>query len=333
MSSKFPKPWYRATRGLWYVTLDGQQINLGSDKDAAFERYHQLMGMPAEQRLVGTSVAEILDAFLEWCKSNRAAGTYEWYLNRCQKFVNFIPRGLQVEQLKPYHLQRWIDSYKDWASGNKRNACRSIQRALNWAIQQGYIERSPLRHFEKPPAGKRDQVVTPAEFKAIIEATRDRAFRDIIQVAWETGARPQEVLRVEHRHVDIKNRRWVFPPDEAKGGKRHRIVYLNDAAVEITKRWLRRNRCGKLFRNTRDKPWTTESVNCRFHWLKRKLKKKYCMYALRHSWATMALKKGVDPITVSVLMGHSDTNMLARTYAHLTHDPVYLQQAAQRVTA
>jgi site-specific recombinase XerD len=75
------------------------------------------------------------------------------------------------------------------------------------------------------------------------------------------------------------------------------------------------------------------SINCRFYTLKRKLKKRCCLYALRHIWATNALKKGVDPITVSVLMGHSDTNMLARKYAHLTHDPVYLQQAAQRVTA
>jgi integrase len=224
MSTKFPKPWYRATRGVWYVTLDGRQFNLGPDKEAAFEQYHQLMGMEPEQRLVGTSVAEILDAYLDWCKSHRAPGTYDWYKDRCQKFVDFIPRGLKFDQFKPYHLQRWIDSYKTWSSGNKRNACPSIQRAMNWAVQQGYIE--------KPPAGKRDLVVTPAEFKTLIESTRDRAFRDILQIAWETGARPQEILRVEHRHVDIANRRWVFPPEEAKGGKNHRIVYLNDAAVE-----------------------------------------------------------------------------------------------------
>src|SRR5262245_25584745 len=115
MSTKFPKPWFRAPRGAWYVTLDGRQINLGPHKDAAFERYHQLMGMPPEQRLVGTSVAEILDAYLEWCKAHRAARTFEWYHDRCQQFLDFIPRGLKVEQLKPYHLQRWIDSFKTWS--------------------------------------------------------------------------------------------------------------------------------------------------------------------------------------------------------------------------
>lgn len=131
MSTKFPKPWYRPARGVWYVTLDGRQFNLGPDKEAAFEHYHQLMGLEPQQRLVGTSMAEVLDAFLEWCKSHRAIRTYEWYRDRCQAFVDFVPRGLKVQQFKPYHLQRWIDSYKTWSSGNKRNACRSIQRALN----------------------------------------------------------------------------------------------------------------------------------------------------------------------------------------------------------
>jgi integrase len=333
MSTKFPKPWYRATRGVWYVTLEGQQINLGPDKEAAFEHYHQLMMTPADQRLLGETLAEILDAFLEWCKANRAIRTYEWYLNRCQQFLNFLPKGIEIAQLKPYHLQRWIDSYKGWAPGNKRNACRAIQRGLSWAVQQGYIEKSPLQHFQKPPAGRRDLVVTPTEFAKLLESTRDRVFRDLLQITWETGARPQETLRVEHRHVDLEHRRWIFPPHEAKGGKLPRIIYLNDVALEITQRWMERNRSGKLFRNTQGRPWTTYAVNCRFATLKRKLKKRYCLYALRHTWATTALKKGVDPITVSVLMGHSDTNMLARTYAHLTHDLIYLQAAAQRVTA
>ena len=333
MTTKFPKPWYRPARGVWYVTLDGHQHKLGADKIEAFERYHQLMGMEPEQRLVGTSVAQVLDAFLEWTMIHRAPRTYEWYRDRCQAFLDFLPSRLQIEQFKPYHLQRWIDSYRTWSPGNKRNACRAIQRAFNWAVQQGYIERSPIQYFEKPPAGKRDQIVAEGEFKKLLESTRDPAFRDLLRVTWETGARPQETLRVQRRHVDLANRRWVFPAKEAKGGKLPRVVYLNDEALELTRKWMRRFPSGPIFRNTRDKPWTTMAVCCRFDTLKRKLKKRYCLYALRHTWATTALQRGVDPITVSQLMGHTDTNMLARTYAHLAHDPVYLQQAAARATA
>ena len=35
----FPKPFFRASRKLWYVQLNGRQINLGRDKDEAFKKF------------------------------------------------------------------------------------------------------------------------------------------------------------------------------------------------------------------------------------------------------------------------------------------------------
>jgi integrase len=61
--------------------------------------------------------------------------------------------------------------------------------------------------------------------------------------------------------------------------------------------------------------------------------KKHCLYALRHSWATHALSRGVDALTVAILLGHRDPATLAKTYQHLTQNPGYLQEAARRVRA
>ena len=36
MSAKYSKPFFCPSRRLWYVELDGKQLNLGSDRDAAF---------------------------------------------------------------------------------------------------------------------------------------------------------------------------------------------------------------------------------------------------------------------------------------------------------
>jgi len=329
----FPKPFFRKDRQLWYVQIDGKQHKLGPDRDEAFRRYHELMGQPPEQRFTSDTVAAIVDAYLDWCQKHRSPATYKWYLDRAQAFVDFIPGGLTVNQLKPYHLQRWIDSKDTWADGNKRNACRAIQRAMRWAEQQGYIDRSPIAHFEKPPAGKREKVVSQEEFDSILFHCRDREFRELLIVTWQTGARPQEVRRVEARHVDLQNARWVFPPNESKMGRHPRIVYLTETALLITRRLVLKYPNGPLFRNTSGRPWTTDAVNCRFTTLTKKLGERYCLYVLRHSWATRALQNGVDPLTVSVLMGHADTSTLARTYAHLTQDPTYLQAAAKRATA
>ena len=60
---------------------------------------------------------------------------------------------------------------------------------------------------------------------------------------------------------------------------------------------------------------------------------RYSLYALRHSWATNALKSGVDPLTVAILMGHKDPSMLARVYQHLAHAPEHMLDQAKKATS
>ena len=43
---RHPKPWFRKSRGLWYVEIAGKQYNLGADRHEAFCRYHQLRNQP-----------------------------------------------------------------------------------------------------------------------------------------------------------------------------------------------------------------------------------------------------------------------------------------------
>ena len=329
---KFPKPWYRPSRGVWYVTIDGVQHNLGPNKEEAARRYHDLMGQPRPKKVAADSVVALIDAFLDWCEKHRAPDTYEWYHSRLQLFVKTIPPDLKTNHLRPYHVQQWIDAYEHLASGSKRNHCRAVQRAMHWAEQQGYIDRSPIAHMEKPAAGKRETVVSKEEFDAILGKTRDRAFRDLLIVSWESGCRPQESLIVEARHVDLPNARWVFQPKEEKTGRVPRIIYLTERALEITARLTLQYPEGPIFRNTRGVPWTTDAVNCRFATLNKKLGKRYCLYVFRHTWMNRLLTSGVDALTVAVLAGHSDPSTLAKTYQHLSQNPEYLRTAARRAT-
>ena len=81
---KFPKPWHRPSRGVWYVTLNGKQVNLGPDKDAAFERYRQLLGQPRHTTVGSESLGGVIDAFLDFTQKHRSPETYTWYQYRLQ---------------------------------------------------------------------------------------------------------------------------------------------------------------------------------------------------------------------------------------------------------
>lgn len=320
-----PQPWLRSDRGLWYVQLDGRQHNLGSNEEEAFRQFHEMLARPKEAPVPGTAIL-VMDDFLTWCKKHRASRTYDWYFERIQQFAKHIGT-LPLAQLKAFHLQEFLDKH-EWSDSHKRGVIIAIQRAFRWAYKLGRIEKFPLKGIEKPPAGKREQIVTPEQFADLLRHVKDEPFRDLLTAVWEVGCRPQEIVRVESRHVDLQNKRWMIPASEAKGKKRIRIVYLTPAALEITQRLKLKNPTGPLFRNTDGVAWHPWAVNCRFTRLKPKIGRKIALYDLRHSYCHRALKNGVDPITLANLMGHVDTAMIARVYSHISQDQTFMHEQA-----
>lgn len=258
-----PKPWYWKARRSWYVTINGDRHNLGPDKPQAWDRFHQLMRQPAERKVASQSLAAIADVFLDWVQKNRSADTYEWYRYRLQRFIQKHP-DLIVAHLRPYHVQQWVDDYPKLSQTSRRNYLRTVKRCLKWALQQGYIDENPIAHLEVPNAERKELVITLDEFERLLPFVIDDNFAELIWVTWETGCRPQELLRVEANHVDLKNQRWVFRQKESKGKRAPRIVYHTERAWEITQRRLLRFPSGPLFRNSKDQPWTNDAVNCAF---------------------------------------------------------------------
>ena len=266
---KMPEPWWREDRQAWFVQIDRKRYNLGRNKKKAWKRFHALMAEPPKRVVMASdSLSTVIEAFLEWSQHHRSPVTYEWYHFRLKRFFKTYP-DLRIGELRPYHVQEWIDRMPV-ASGSKRNYVRAIKRCVRWAKKQGYIEVNPIVDLEVPRGGKREKVVLPAEWEAILAAVSDRSFHDLLLVTWETGCRPQESLRVEARHVDLVNQRWVFPESESKTDI-PRIVYLTDEALAITKRLMLQHPSGPLFCNSTGRPWTTEAVNCAFIRLQIKL--------------------------------------------------------------
>ncbi|MGL4511579.1 MAG: tyrosine-type recombinase/integrase, partial [Lacipirellulaceae bacterium] len=335
------------------------------------------------------SLPAVVDAFLEWTFRSRSAATYKWYRDHLQSFVSKHPR-LDFAALRPHHVENWAMVGGENVN-TRRNRMRAVKRCLRWAIAQGYLDRNPLAAMEMPTAVPRDVYVPPAEFERLVGFLRDASFADLVRVTYDTGCRPQESLRVEARHVDFENARWVFPRTESKGKRSPRVVYLSEDSLAVTRRLVAAWPSGPLFRNRDGKPWNTYSVSCAFDRLQyrmataaagesgivvsdrdarklaktlsphhavggqsvpksaaellsearrklaerraRELAPRYSLYALRHSWATNALRNGVDPLTVAILMGHSNPSMLACTYQHLSHDPQHLLGQARKAAA
>jgi len=330
----YPKPFYREPRRLWYVQLDGKQINLGRDEAEAYRRYHELMATrdtrPSVPEPRSDLAVSVLDAFLEWVQINRAPTSYDWYLRHVQTFASTLPKALTVAQLKPYHVTAACDQHPKWKPNTRNGFCRAVQRAFRWAERQGRIDRSPIAVVEKPTTETKDIVVSPEEYLTVMKLVREPRFRELLETAWESGARPQELRIIEAKHVDLDQARVVFPPKEAKGKKIPRVIYLTEGAMTIVRRLIEEHPTGAIFRNSEGAAWTKDAINCAFCRLQKKLGRKLHLGAFRKSWATEALKNGVDPVTAAHLLGHRDTAMISRVYAKVQQDPQHMRSAMKR---
>jgi integrase len=275
-------------------------------------------------------VADVLDKYLEWCQKHRAQRTYEWYRDHFRDFKEHSPKvaALPVTRLKAFHIVEWADAHEGWGSAYYRGAVIALQRPFNWAAKLGYIKGSPVREIEKPRAPRRELFITPTVWQEMKAHYRDGdPFRDLLEFAWDTGCRPQEVKRIERRHVNIERRQVIFPPEEAKG-KRWRIIRLPARAWEIIQRHLGKE--GVLFRNEDGRPWTKSAMSCRFARLKKHMGGvKFCGYALRHGFCQDLLEQGNDPLAVAELMGHANARMVCEVYSHMKKAEPHLDKILQ----
>lgn len=329
------KPWLRKSTGTWHVQIDGRQRYLGKDRDKAFEKFRQLMQSPDTSDM---TVHAVIKAYWKWCKANLATSTCERRETILESFCQSVRPKLKASSLRAFHVQDWIDGEnKKQAKGKSLSPTTvgdyitRIKAAYNWALGMGYIETNPIAAMPKPSARIRQDFLPADTWPKVLQLATDKSFRDYLTVMLSSGCRAQEMVKFEAKHIDGKS--FVLPIANSKGRKRSRVVHLPDDALAIVQRLAKEYPTGKLFRNSKGNPWNKDSIRCRFRRLKRELEMpELTATTLRHSFAHYRLSSGQDALTVSKLMGHNDTRMVATRYGHLEANAEYMNAAANAIS-
>jgi integrase len=239
-----------------------------------------------------------------------------------------------VASLKPMHVTAWLDAPREtpWNSTTRNNAITAVKACLNWARREGLIPENPLRDMAKPPARVAEDDLTPAKAAKILDAAGDRAFREFVTVAFATGARPSELMRLEARHVDFATGVAVMEGKTTGRTRRPRVIHVG-AVAELLAELARERPTGPLLLNAAGTPWTRHTLAHRFGRLRNRLGlgREATAKGFRHGFATDGLEGGVPLATMAELMGHTSTAMLERHYSKLGKRAEHLREAAAKV--
>jgi integrase len=106
---------------------------------------------------------------------------------------------------------------------------------MNWCIDRGTIETSPVAHLKMPTKEvARERVLNSEELRLAwhMSDAEGLPFGPCVQLLMLTGQRRGEVSGMRWSELDLDNAIWTIPAKRAKNGSTH-VVPLAPAAVEI----------------------------------------------------------------------------------------------------
>ncbi|WP_430416819.1 phage integrase [Marinobacter adhaerens] len=142
----------------------------------------------------------------------------------------------------------------------------------------------------------------------------------LILIAIHTGCRPEELLNLDWKNVDLHHKTLTVEGYGAKSGQT-RHVPLSKKAVAAFERWHRSpgaKKKGLVFPGKTGKPMG-RMPRAITHAIERAKIEDFRPYDFRHTFASKLAMAGVDLNTIRELLGHEDISTTL-IYAHLTHD-------------
>jgi integrase len=180
-----------------------------------------------------------------------------------------------------------------------RNRARAALSAFyTWAIQEGFVDQSPVTGTGKATEnGGRERVLSQEELRKLWRGLGDGRFADIVRLLLLTGQRRTEIGRLTWAEVDLHRKLIVLAPERTKNSRQHEVP-LSAQALAILQRQPRRTEfvfsrrgfmnwaCAKAALDQRAgiAPWR--------------------LHDLRRTFATMTAELGVLPHIIEAVLNH-----------------------------
>ncbi len=291
----------------------------------------------------------VTDYFTHRRARSRSAESVTIDAGKVKPFVEKFA-DVQVSDLSTSALQAWRDRLvsrppadPEVSEGRRRDRLRASQgtanriwsicrAALNHAFRTGRVDADlawrRIQPFQDVDEARK-RFLSVAEANKLLGACKG-AFRDLVQAALLTGLRPGELVRLTVGQFQ-KTRLEV---SAGKTGKSRYVPLTTQGQTLFKKLTKGRAPADLMLPNPDGAPWTRMQIAraMREAVTAAQLQAPAVFYDLRRSYGSLLANAQANDATIAHALGHADTRMTRRHYAHLLDSVVAAELQAKLPT-
>jgi len=254
------------------------------------------------------------DFLLARTSALRSPRTVAYYSETLRPFLAYLEGEgvIDPRQMEVRHVRAFLaGEAKRVAPGTVHASARAIRAWVRFLERDGYLEHAP--RFDMPRVPQKPQpVLSPEDVRLLLAACTSERDRALVLFLLDTGARRAEAQSVDWGDVNLET--GVVRLRTTKG-ERPRVVILGARSRRAILRHRR-----SVPHAERDPLWqTADGLRLSYAGLREVLRRagdragvKVTPHALRRTFATLALRGGMNLLHLAALMGHADLTMLRR---------------------
>jgi integrase len=272
------------------------------------------------------TIEHLTREFLEkYCRERLRPTTQRGYTVNVENHILPELGELDARQLTPEDLDELTVALREKGLSSRSVVYvhATLRKALNYAGLRGYLLGNVYDHWDMPkPQAYPYRTLTEDQISRLLEkANGNTNIHIAIRLALRYGLRRGEILGIIP-HLDLDHRQRILhiqrsrtveagvdvvTPCKTKQSNRH-ILLLEEDCAALASGW---NNAGYAV------PLTPSQLNKRFRaFLMIGGFPEIRFHDLRHSYATLMLKKGINPKIVSSVLGHSGVGITLDIYSH-----------------
>ena len=292
--------------------------------------------------------------FAEYAKPNLRNTTYERLLQLRGRIYPAIGH-IRMDKINPRQIQAFVNTLsKDGSNEHTGGALapKTIQHYLSfisdvfsYAVKMEVVSNNPCTRVTIPKVVQKEkQIYTINEVAKLLELLNNEPlkYRVFFNIAVYSGFRRGEILGLEWKDVDFENN--VISVRRTSNYTAEKGIYTDTTKTKRSQRTLKfPNEITKMLREFKTEQdaealqvgdkwvetdrlfvkWNGEPMNNQtpYGWLKEFCEKNdlpfYGIHSFRHLFASFLVNEGVDIVTVSGALGHSNVTTTSNVYCHL----------------